>query len=165
MTLGEKIQEQRKIKGFTQDELAEKLGVTAQAVSKWERGTSMPDVTLLPEIANIFGITIDSLFSNEKEPEVQMVPVEKRKKIDEMYLRVNVIDGGDKIRVNVPLALIVVCLEAGIPVESMVSVGDAKVDMSKIDLQKIIDLAERGIIGRIVEIEGEDGENIVVEVC
>lgn len=165
MTLGEKIQEQRKLKGLTQEELAEKLGVTAQAVSKWERDTSMPDVALLPEIANIFGITIDSLFSNEKEPEVQMVPVEKRKKIDEMYLRVNVIDGGDKIKVNVPLALIMVCLEAGIPVESMVSVGGAKVDMSKIDLQKIIDLAERGIIGRIVEIEGEDGENIVVEVC
>ncbi len=165
MTLGEKIQEQRKLKGLTQDELAEKLGVTAQAVSKWERGTSMPDVALLPEIANIFGITIDSLFSNEKEPEVQMVPVENRKKIDEMYLRVNVVDGGDKIKVNVPLSLLIVCLEVGIPVENMVSVGDAKVDMSKIDLKKIIDLAERGIIGKIVEIEGEDGENIVVEVC
>lgn len=165
MTLGEKIQEQRKLKGLTQDELAEKLGVTAQAVSKWERGTSMPDVALLPEIANIFGITIDSLFSNEKEPEVQMVPVENRKKIDEMYLRVNIVDGGDKIKVNVPLALIIVCAEAGIPVENMVSIGDAKVDMSKIDLKKIIDLAERGIIGKIVEIEGEGGENIVVEVC
>lgn len=165
MTLGEKIQEQRKLKGLTQDELAEKLGVTAQAVSKWERGTSMPDVALLPEIANIFEITIDSLFGNEKEPEVQMVPVENRKKIDEMYLRVNVVDGGDKIKVNVPLSLLIVCLEAGIPVENMVSVGDAKVDMSKIDLKKIIDLAERGIIGKIVEIEGEDGENIVVEVC
>ena len=94
-----------------------------------------------------------------------MVPVENRKKIDEMYLRVNIIDGGDKIKVNVPMALLIVCLEAGIPVESMVSVGDTKVDMSKIDLHKIIDLAERGIIGKIVEIEGEDGASVVVEVC
>ncbi len=165
MTFGQKIQEQRKLKGLKQDELAEKLGVSAQAVSKWENDVSMPDIALLPEIANIFGITIDSLFGNEKEPEVQMVPKEKRKNINEMYLRVNIIDGGDKIRVNVPLALIMICLESGIPVESMVSFGDTKVDMSKIDLHKIIALVERGIVGKIVEIEGEDGETITVEVC
>ncbi len=165
MTFGQKIQEQRKLKGLKQDELAEKLGVSAQAVSKWENDVSMPDILLLPEIANIFGITIDSLFEREEKPEVQMVPIEKRKSINEMYLRVNVIDGSDKVKINVPLALIVVCLEAGIPVESMVSFGDTKVDMSKIDLRRIVDLVEQGIIGKIVEIESEDGEYVVVEVC
>ena len=49
--------------GITQEALAEALNVTAQTVSKWERGTSMPDVQMLPEIAVYFGVTIDQLFA------------------------------------------------------------------------------------------------------
>lgn len=62
MTLCKNICAQRKAAGMTQDALAVKLGVTYQAVSKWENGLSCPDVQLLPQIADIFGISIDALF-------------------------------------------------------------------------------------------------------
>ena len=52
----------RKEKGLTQAEVAEKLNVSAQAVSKWENGDSLPDVSLLSSIADLYGTSIDELF-------------------------------------------------------------------------------------------------------
>ena len=62
MTIGKIIANYRKNMNITQETLAQKLGVTNQAVSKWEADQSCPDIQLLPEIADIFGITIDELF-------------------------------------------------------------------------------------------------------
>ncbi|MBQ7336966.1 MAG: methyltransferase domain-containing protein [Clostridia bacterium] len=61
MNLGKMITERRKMMGVTQQVLAEKLNVSFQAVSKWENGTSYPDVTLLPELAAVLNLSIDSL--------------------------------------------------------------------------------------------------------
>ena len=66
-TLGKRIMLCRKAKGLTQDQLAEKLGVTAQAVSKWENNQSCPDITMLPKLADIFGITTDELLGRQSE--------------------------------------------------------------------------------------------------
>ena len=60
-TLGKRIVQRRKQLGLTQDALAEKLGVTPQAISKWENDQSCPDITMLPKLAEIFGITTDAL--------------------------------------------------------------------------------------------------------
>lgn len=60
-TLGKRIVQHRKELGLTQDQLAERLGVTAQAVSKWENDLSCPDISMLPKLAEIFGITTDEL--------------------------------------------------------------------------------------------------------
>lgn len=60
-TIGKRIAENRKRLGMTQDALAEQLGVTAQAVSKWENDQSCPDITMLPKLAEIFGISTDEL--------------------------------------------------------------------------------------------------------
>lgn len=60
-TLGKRIVVNRKRMGMTQDQLAERLGVTAQAISKWENDLSCPDITMLPKLAEIFGITTDEL--------------------------------------------------------------------------------------------------------
>lgn len=65
MTFEEIIVTHRKKLGLTQEGLAQRLGVTNQAVSKWESGQSCPDITLLPALADIFGITIDELFGRE----------------------------------------------------------------------------------------------------
>ena len=65
MNFAEIIVRSRKALGLTQEGLAQKLGVTNQAVSKWESGQSCPDLALLPRIADLFGITIDELFGRE----------------------------------------------------------------------------------------------------
>ena len=65
-TLGKRITTNRKRLGLTQDQLAEKLGITAQAVSKWENDLSCPDISILPKLADIFGITTDELLGREK---------------------------------------------------------------------------------------------------
>ena len=65
-TLGKRIVASRKRLGMTQDQLAEQLGVTAQAVSKWENDQSCPDIATLPRLAEIFGITTDELLGMER---------------------------------------------------------------------------------------------------
>jgi transcriptional regulator with XRE-family HTH domain len=62
MFIGKNILRYRKEKGLTQAKLGALLGVTYQAVSKWERGKTMPDLFLLPRLADVFGCTIDDLF-------------------------------------------------------------------------------------------------------
>lgn len=69
MSIGKNIAKYRKAKGLTQEELGSKLGITNQAVSKWESEVSMPDVMLLPEIATTLNITLDDLYGIAKEPE------------------------------------------------------------------------------------------------
>ena len=62
MELGKKIRALRFKAGLTQEQLAEKLGVGPQAVSKWENAAAMPDITALPVLAEVFGVTVDDLF-------------------------------------------------------------------------------------------------------
>lgn len=69
LTLGKRIIAHRKRLSLTQDALAEQLGVTAQAVSKWENDLSCPDITMLPRLAAIFGTTTDELLGIEKKEE------------------------------------------------------------------------------------------------
>lgn len=67
MEMREVIRQYRKKKGLTQEELANRLGVTAPAVNKWEKGHSHPDILLLAPIARLLDISLDTLFSFEKE--------------------------------------------------------------------------------------------------
>ncbi len=76
MDMGKEIRRLRNDRGITQEALAEALKVTAQTVSKWECGTSMPDVQLLPEIAVYFGVSIDQLFA--MTPRQQLERIENR---------------------------------------------------------------------------------------
>ena len=63
--IGEFISSQRKKNNLTQAALAEKLGITDRAVSKWERGKGLPDVSLMLDLCDIFGITVNELLSGE----------------------------------------------------------------------------------------------------
>lgn len=65
--LGIRISELRRAQGMTQEQLASRLGISYQAVSKWENGASCPDIMMLPQLAEIFGISIDALFGRETE--------------------------------------------------------------------------------------------------
>ena len=62
MKIGEKIKALRKEKNISQESLAKVLGVTFQAVSKWETNATAPDISLIPSIASFFGVSIDELF-------------------------------------------------------------------------------------------------------
>ena len=67
--LGEIIARLRKEKGMTQEDLARELNISYQAVSKWENGISSPDISNIKAIAQLFGVSIDSLFGLELLPE------------------------------------------------------------------------------------------------
>ena len=77
MNIGEKICQMRRERGMTQEMLAEKLVISAQAVSKWERGIANPDLELIPRIAKLFGISTDELLGI-KAPRAQESELEKR---------------------------------------------------------------------------------------
>ena len=85
-TIGQNIAELRKKKGMTQEELAEKMCVTAQAVSKWERDASYPDVTVLSALAQALGVSVAAIIEGE-----QSVPELKEADADAIARRVLVI--------------------------------------------------------------------------
>ena len=57
----------RKSRKYTQQKLADKLGVSHQAVSNWERGESMPDISILPKLAELLGTSVDNILSADKD--------------------------------------------------------------------------------------------------
>ena len=110
-TIGNRIAKFRKEKNMTQEDLANLLGVSSQAVSKWENDASCPDISLLPQLCEVLGITADELLTG-KNNEVRMLPPEQRKPFDQLVMRVKVNSaGGDKVRVNLPMPMIKVCME------------------------------------------------------
>ncbi len=160
--LGNNISRYRKAKGMTQENLAEKLGVSAQAVSKWENGQSYPDISLLPELAKIFQVSMDDLFSYEQKSEVFLVPESERKSLDEMFLRVRVhSSSGDKVQVNMPAPLFKLASQSG-----MISFGseEQKINFSQIDFDQLFKLMDQGVMGKLVEVETADGDTVEVYV-
>ena len=159
-TLGKRIAALRRDKGMTQDDLAQQLGVTPQAVSKWENDQTCPDITLLPQLARILGVSVDELLSGkapEEELAVTVLPVEQRKDLKDMVLRV-VVDSadGDKVRVNLPLALVEAAMEMGVEMPQLTG-NDA---LKNIDLGKIMDLVRCGLVGNLVEVDSADGDTV-----
>ena len=73
MEMGNTIRQMRYRANLTQEQLAEKLGVSAQAVSKWENGAAMPDIALLPTLAETFGVSIDELFDLTTEQKLRRI--------------------------------------------------------------------------------------------
>lgn len=161
-TIGNKISSLRKEKRITQEEIAEKLGVTPQAVSKWENDISYPDILLLPKLATILGVTVDDLLSEKAMNETRVLPKEQRKNIDDMMLRIYVNSSdGDKVKVNIPMALVKLGLEMGM---SMPQVSGSNA-IKDIDFEQLVHMVESGLIGKLVEVESSDGDivEIVVE--
>ncbi|MBQ3169626.1 MAG: helix-turn-helix transcriptional regulator [Clostridia bacterium] len=159
MTLGKRIAQYRKEKGLTQEALAQAMNVSAQAVSKWENDQTCPDITSLPQLSRILGVTVDELLSGKTEnlPAVTMQPIENRKAVEEMILRI-IIDsaGGDKVRVNLPMALVKVAIELGMEMPQVSGNNSLK----NIDFKQIFDLVSHGAIGNLVEVESSDGDTV-----
>ncbi len=159
-TIGKRIAEYRKKKDLKQDELAEMLGVSPQAVSKWENGLSCPDISLLPELSKILGISIDELVAGKKEESaVTLLPEDQRKDLEKMMIRI-VVDSkdGDHVRVNLPVMLVKIAIDTGM---SLPQVAGNEV-MKNIDFAQIFRMIEQGVIGNLVEVESADGNTVKV---
>jgi len=83
MEIGKKIKQLRCKAGFTQEQLASRLGISAQSVSKWENAITMPDITLLPSLTAELGVTIDELF--DLTTEQKLYRIEKRIDLEEEF--------------------------------------------------------------------------------
>lgn len=162
-TIGNRISKYRKARGMTQEELAGKLGVSSQAVSKWETDTSCPDISLLPQLCRILGITTDELLTGETS-EVRLVPAEQRKSLDELIFRVKVDSAeGDRIRVNLPMTLVKLGMEIGVDVVPQMS-GEYGDMIRNINMEKVIEMVEKGLVGKLVEMQSAGGDSVEVVV-
>ncbi len=161
MTIGKRIAQLRKEKGLTQEDLSQMMEVSAQAVSKWENDQTCPDISSLPKLAKILGVTVDELLSGKEEtvPVAKVLTPEERKDIKEMMLRI-ILDSSDDghIKINVPMALVQVALEIGIELPQISGNGALK----NLDLQKIVNLVQHGAMGNLLEMESGDGKTIRV---
>lgn len=159
-TIGKRIAARRKEKGYTQEEIAEHLGITAQAVSKWENDTSCPDISLLPALAEMLGTTVDALLSGKSPDTLRVLPPEERRSIDEMTLRilVDTADDNDRVRVSIPMALIRVAIEMGMQLPQITS----KEALRGIDINSVFRMVENGVIGKLMEVETGDGTTVTI---
>ncbi len=161
-SFGKRFTELRKDKKMTQEEVAEKLGVSPQAVSKWENDISYPDVTLLLEIAQMFETTVDYMLGKEKEAETKLVPEEKRKDPNAMLLKIRVsTEDGNKVKVNLPLAIAKILVASG---NGNLTFGNKNISLKDIDFDQILALIDQGIIGKLVELESAEGDIVEIYV-
>lgn len=158
-TLGKRIASFRKENNLTQEQLAEMLNVTPQAVSKWENDIACPDISLLPELAKTFNVSIDELLIGKKEEKkvVELIPEEKRKDYNDLMLRICVdsTEGG-KVRINLPIPIIEAAINMGLDISEISGNNNVK----NIDFTKILDLVKKGVVGNLVEVESSDGDMV-----
>lgn len=163
-SLGSRINEYRRQRNITQEQLADAMGVTSQAVSKWENDISCPDIAILPQLADYFGVSMDRLVRGEEPMRPKVLQGNAKKDFNTMILRITVESSdGDRVKVNVPLALVKAALEMGMPfINSMNFGGNDSVNSAfkQIDFNQIITLVESGLVGSIVEVESADGEKV-----
>lgn len=155
-TFGVRFQRFRKAKNLTQEDIANKFNISPQAVSKWENDISYPDITILSDLSELLGVSLDELLGKTTEPTVIQQRTEPKDSKD-MILRIVINDSnGSKVKVNLPLSLIKLGLHSNFQVSST---GNKEI-LKDIDFDQIIKMAESGLIGKLVEIEDEDGTTV-----
>jgi transcriptional regulator with XRE-family HTH domain len=158
-SFGQRFARLRKEKGLTQESLAKTLGVSSQAVSKWETDASMPDIALLSPLSDALGVSIDELLGKEEET-VKVLPNPTPEELDKKVFRIKIIsEDGDVVKVNLPLGLVRIMVESG---EEVTISGNAS--LKNIDWKKIFALVDKGMIGDLVDIESEDGDIVSISV-
>lgn len=148
----------RKAKNLTQEQVAEYCSVSPQAVSKWETGAASPDIQMLPVLAELFAVSIDSLFGNQVN--TVFVPEEQRKSPDELLFKIRVLGRkGEIVKVNLPLVFIKMFVQSG----AELHLGQNNSDfMKNIDFDLIFALIDKGVVGKLVEVSTPEGD--IVEI-
>ncbi len=153
-TLGENISRHRKMTKLTQEELAERMNVSSQAVSKWENDLSLPDIETIQRLAMLFGCTIDELVNGAMN-----APTLKSSDPDEVDRRTLTIkvdkDGSDPVSVNVrfPVVLIKRAAESG-TLKSLIG-DDEEI------VRQILPMIHEGAVGVLADVNTVDTKCIV----
>ncbi len=159
-TIGSRIAQGRKSKGYTQEDFSQMLGVTPQAVSKWENDSSCPDIQLLPQIAQILGMTTDEILSGKKAEEPKSAP-----KIDvdtsKLKININVVKPNQNpINVSLPFVMVKNFAKIGNGISGIV--GNGTIDNVKFD--EILTLVENGATGEILNVVAEDNTTVSISI-
>ena len=162
-TFGQRISRLRKEKNYTQNDIADKVGVTAQAVSKWENDQATPDIDVLVKLSDIYDISLDDLLGKEKQTTSLLPEKPSKKDIDNMTLKIKVLSGddGDTVNVNLPLALVRVFVNQD---DGKIGLLEGNPKLENIDFRKIIELVEAGVIGELITVDSKDGDKVRVVV-
>ena len=157
-TFGQRFARLRKAKGFTQDDIAAKVNVSSQAVSKWENDVNMPDVGILLNLGEILG--------KEMPVPAKYEPETVQKDFSRLMLRV-IVDSadGDKVRVNLPIQIVKIAIDSGVaPQISVNSESKMANAFTAIDWKQVYSLIEQGLLGEIVTVDSKDGDHVRVVV-
>lgn len=147
-TFGQRFTRLRKELGMTQQDIADKVGITFQSVSKWEQDINLPDVNMLTKLSDILNVTIDELLGKKKEVEVST------KDIKDLILKIKVI-GDVKVTVNFPVSVIKVLLE------TTGTIPGVDIKSKNINFDEIFNMIENGVVGNLVEIDTDDEKVII----
>ena len=159
-TFGQRFARLRKAKNLRQEDIADKVGLSPQAISKWENDISLPDISLLGELSDILEVSLDDLLGKEVMRTTVVTEVGSKKDLNKMMLKVIITSSeGDKVKVNLPLALVQIWIDAD---GKLPEINGKKLD--GVDLKQIISLVEQGVIGELVTIDSSDGDHIVIVV-
>ena len=161
-TFGQRLSRIRKEKEFTQNDIADKVGVTSQAVSKWENDLASPDIDILLKLADIFDISVDELLGKETKTTV-LNEKPSKKDIDKMLLKIIVRSAdGDKVNVNLPLSLVKALMDKE---SGKINIVSSKNDaLRNIDFRELLSLVEQGVIGELISVDSADGDKVSVVV-
>ena len=149
MTFKEKLIVLRKNKGLTQDDFAKAVGVSRQAVYKWENGTSYPEVPKLLEIKALYGISLDDLFDDSFE--VAVPEKKKRKRAVASKTPIEAVETADEVKPVEPVAEPVV--EAPVAEEPVVVNEEPVVETAPVVEESAIEVVE------IVEDQADAGQD------
>lgn len=124
----------RKINGMTQEQLAEKVCVSRQALAKWESGETVPDIEKGRELADVFGVTLDDLTDYDSEDNFGLVPPPRGKHL------FGIVTVGDKGQVVIPVtARKLFNIKAG---DKLVTLGDETQGIALMKAEGFLDMAE-----------------------
>ena len=157
LSLGKRIQALRKEQALTQEQLAERMNITAQAVSKWENDQSCPDILSLPQLARELHTTVDALLTGQSAVEAPAVPV---KPAEEVIVRISIHPDDDaRICLNLPYPVfsLAVCYDM---LTFTFTTNEGDIDAEKlareiadVDFRAISALIARGARGVLVNVD------------
>lgn len=153
-TIGENIANLRKSAGLTQEELAEKMNVTAQAVSKWENDLSYPDIICTSELAKLFGVSVDQIINGRNN--IPTVMSAEPEKIDKRILIIKVDTNGNNVIVRFPVKLILKAAEEG-NLEKLLGNNAEKVEA-------VIGMIREGTVGPLIDVDDGKGTKVNISV-